>query len=416
MNRINLSPISQISHDLSSIDLQRVLLQRAKDTVLSTALHLLEMDMEILCGSRFSRKEGGLCHRGGSETTSLLLDGGKHSIKKPRARRGNQEIELPSLKKLQDRELLDKQMYSRMMLGVSTRNYEEVIGGLAKKTGIKRSSVSRAFRRASQKDLDSINGADLSTHRFVGILIDGTNLGGRTVVVAVGLTAEKEKIPVGLKEGDTENAHVVKDLLSSLMGRNFTFAAESILAVLDGGKALRSGVKALWGDQVVIQRCWLHKLENIKDYLPKQHHGQLRWRMKKMIGINSYAEAKKEMESLQGWLATISSEAQSSLLEAGEELLTIHSLGIIGTFRKALTTTNIIESVMGATKDKTRKVKNWGYHPKTGNAVKRNKILRWVASAICSHQPKMKRINGTSGQFATLIESLNNVALKKKSA
>ena len=416
MNKTNISPVSQITQELSSIDLQRILLQRAKDTVLSTALHLLEMDMELLCGSRFSRKEGALCHRGGSEPASLLLDGGKHLIRKPRARKGNQEVELPTLKKLQDRELLDRQMYSRMMLGVSSRNYEAVIGGLAEKTGIKRSSVSRAFIRASEKDLDSINGADLSKYRFVGILIDGTNLGGRTVIVAVGLTAEKEKIPVGLKEGDTENAHVVKDLLSSLMSRNFTFAAEGILAVLDGGKALRSGVKALWGDAVIIQRCWLHKLENLKDYLPKQYHRQIRWRLKKMMGINSYSEAKKEMDSIQGWLAAISSEAEASLLEAGEELLTVHSLGIIGTFRKTLTTTNIIESVMGATKDRTRKVKNWGYHPKTGAKVKRNKILRWVASSICSHQPKMKKINGTNGQFATLIQSLNNIALKKKSA
>jgi transposase-like protein len=416
MNKTNISPVSQITQELSSIDLQKILLNRAKDAVLSTALHLLEMDMELLCGSRFSRKDGGLCHRGGSELTSLLVDGGKHPIKKPRARNGNQEVELPTLKKLQDRELLDRQMYSRMMLGVSSRNYEEVIGGLAKKTGIKRSSVSRAFIRASVKDLDSINSADLSMHRFVGILIDGTNLGGRTVVVAVGLTAEKEKIPVGLKEGDTENAQVVKDLLASLVARKFTFAAGSILAVLDGGKALRSGVKALWGDNVIIQRCWLHKLENLKDYLPKTYHGQIRWRMKKMMGINSFSEAKSEMDSIQGWLATISSEAESSLLEAGEELLTVHKLGIVGTFRKVLTTTNIIESVMGATKDKTRKVKNWGYHPKTGDKVKRNKILRWVASAICSHKQKMKKINGTNGQFATLIQSLNNIAIKKKAA
>jgi hypothetical protein len=217
--------------------------------------------------------------------------------KKPRARKGNKEVELPPLKKLQDRDLLDRQIYSRIMLDVSSRNYEEVIGGLAKKTGIKRSSVSRAFIRASVKDLDSINGADLSTYRFVGILIDGTNL-----------------------------------------------------------------------------------------------------------------------DSIQGWLATISSEAETSLLEAGEALLTVHNLGIVGTFRKILTATNIIESVMGATKEKTRKVKNWGYHLKTGNNVKRNKILRWVSSAICSHQPKMKKINGTNGQFATLIQSLINIALNKKLA
>ena len=416
MNKTNNSQLSQISQELSSIDLQKVLLQKAKTAVLATAIELLEMDMEALCGARFSRKSEELCHRGGSEMTSIVLDGAKQPLKKPRARKDNNEVELPTLKKLQDKELLDRQMFSRMMLGVSTRNYEDVIGGIAEKTGIKRSSVSRAFIRASEKDLNAINSADLSSHRFVGIFIDGTNLGGRMIVVAVGLTANKEKIPLGLKEGDTENARVVKDLLSSIESRNFTFAAETILAVLDGGKALRSGVEALWGDRVIIQRCWLHKQENIKDYLPKEYHGQLQRRMKKIMGINSYSEAKKELDSLESWLGTISVEAQNSLLEAGIELLTIHSLGIVGTFRKILTTTNIIESIMGATKDKTRKVKNWGYHPKTGKKIKRNKILRWAASAICSHQPKMKKVNGTSGQFAMLIQSLNQLAIKKVSA
>jgi len=398
------------------MEIQDMLMEKAKQTVLSTALELLEQDMLTLCGERYARKVAELCRRGGTEQTSLFIRGAKYPIMKPRARRGKKEVELPSMGKLRDQDLLDQQMLARIIRGTSTRNYEEVVGGFAKKTGISRSSVSRAFKRASQKDLDAINGADLAAYRFVGILIDGTGVGGRTVVMAVGLTEDRQKIPLGLKEGDTENAEVVKDLLSSIMNRNFTFAAEAILAVLDGGKALNAAVKALWGDRVAIQRCWLHKLRNLKDYTPKRLHGQLIWRMKKIMALNSYADAKKEFNSLALWLRGISCDAEASLLEAGDDLLTVHALGIVGTFRKVLTTTNIVESMIGVTKWKAKNVKNWGYHPKTGDKIPRDKALRWAASAIQAHRARMHKIRAADEQVATLIRALNELALKRKTA
>ena len=243
MKRINSSEVSQLSRELSSIDIQQMLLARAKNSVLEMALDLLEQDMERLCGKPFGRKSEGMCHRGGSETTSLICDGARYSMRRPRARDANGEVELPSLAKLRDRDLLDSQMQSRMVRGVSTRNYEDVISGFAQKTGISKSSVSRAFKRASKKDLEEINSCDLSQFRFVAILIDGTNIGGRMVVVAVGITDGSQKIPLGLKEGDTENAAVVKDLLTGLMARGFTFKTSRLLAARrrKGSESGRSG-------------------------------------------------------------------------------------------------------------------------------------------------------------------------------
>lgn len=417
MKKTNSTNVSQLQEAVSSIDIQKMLLARAKDAVLATALELLEQDMTRLCGAPFARKhDGDLCHRGGSEMTSLLLDGAKHSIRRPRARNGGEETELPSLGKLRDRDLLDHQMLSRMVRGVSTRNYEGVINGFADKTGISKSSVSRAFKRASKKDLDAINGADLSDHKFVGILIDGTGFGDETVVVAVGITADSVKIPVGLVSGDTENASVVKDLLTSIIGRGFTLAAERILAVLDGGKALRSAVKAHWGDAVLIQRCWIHKLRNIKDYIPQTNHGQLWRRMKKMMGLNSQAAAEHEFKSLADWLSTISHDAEKSLHEAGPELLTVHSLGLTGSFRSSLASTNLIESLIGVVKNKTRNVKNWNYHPRTKSKVPRDKALRWMATAIQSHREKMRRVRGGKEQVHILIQKLNKIDSMKKAA
>jgi len=389
----------------------------AKEAVLAAAVELMKQDVERMCGVAFSRKRGeGLCHRGGSEMTSLKVDGAKISVRRPRVRNSVGEVILPSLAKMQDQELLDQDMLGRIVRGVSTRNYEGVINGFAEKTGIKKSSVSRAFKRASKKDLDAINSRDLSALKFVAILIDGTGIGGSCQVVAVGITDNSEKIPLGLREGTTENAEVVKDLLTSITGRGFTFAAERLLAVLDGGKALRAAVKALWGDKVLIQRCWLHKLRNVQEYIPDTNHSQLWVRMKKMMGLNSYTAAEKEFESLANWLSTISHDAEKSLREAGLELLTVHRLGVSGVFRNSLSSTNIIESLIGIAKHKMRNVRNWNYHPKTSDKVARDKALRWFAMAIESHRGNMRKLKGGKEQMQTLINNLTLLDSKQKAA
>jgi transposase-like protein len=410
MKKNNIDKVSQLSLTLSSIDVQQMLLGKAKNAVLAAAVALMEQDMAQLCGAAFSRKNAdGLCHRGGSEETSLMLAGAKYSMRRPRARKDGKEVELPSVARLRDRDLLDEQMLGRLMKGVSTRDYQDAIDGFAEKTGISKSSVSRAFKRSSKKDLDAINGADLSGYRFVGILIDATGFGEETMVVAVGVTDDNQKIPAGLISGTTENAAVVGDLLASITSRGFTLAARRLLAVLDGGKALRAAVKALWGDAVVIQRCWIHKLRNIKDYIPETNHGQLWRRMKKMMGLNSHAVAEKEFESLANWLSTISYDAEKSLHEAGTELLTVHALGLTGAFRRSMASTNIIESLIGVVKGKTKRVRNWNYHPRTGAKVKRDKALRWAATAIQVHRPKMRRVYGGKEQMSVLINKLNMI-------
>ena len=417
MKKTNIANISQLSQAISSIDIQEMLMMRAKNAVLSTAIELMEQDLQCLCGKPFARKLGeDLCHRGGSEMTSLLVDGAKLSVRRPRARKDGEEVELPLLEKMRDQDLLDQQMLSRILRGVSTRNYAGVINGFSEKTGISKSAVSRSFKRASKKDLDAINGADLSEHGFVAILIDGTGVGETTQVVAIGITDNSQKIPLGLIEGTTENGTVVKDLLTSIISRGFKLSARRLLAVLDGGKALRHAVKAIWGDACLIQRCWIHKLRNIKDYIPDMNHRQLWARMKKMMGLNSLAAAEKEFESLADWLSTISPDAEKSLREAGKELLTVHELGLTGEFRRSLSNTNIIESIIGVAKTKMRNVKNWGYHPRTKDKIPRDKAARWTAMAIQSHREKMRRLRGGKEQMKIFINILNGFDSEQKAA
>lgn len=399
----NQEKLLSIFEGQSSAVIQEVLLQKAKVAVLEMAVTLLEEDANRLCGRPFSRKGECLNHRGGSERSSIIVGGAKYPITRPRVRGEEGEVELPTLSKLRDQDLLDEHMKNHMLLGVSSRNYDKVVEGYSDKLGISRSSVSRAFIRASQKELDKINTGDLSSYSFVAVMVDGLEVAGRMIVVALGITADMNKIPIGLKEGDTENTQVVTDLLSTIVERGFTLHCEKILGVIDGSKALKKALYKVFGERLVLQRCWLHKYRNIKAYLPDVNHKTLLWKMKKLMGLKSLADAQKEYDSLLVWLRSISDDAASSLEEAGAELLTLHRLNLVGELRKSLSSTNLIESLISVVRTKTRNVKNWN---KGGT--------RWAAAAIAQHKPNMRKLRGFASAnqliFALRVKAVEKLA------
>jgi putative transposase len=284
------------------------------------------------------------------------------------------------------------------LLGVSTRNYSEAIEGYKGKFGDSKSSVSRAFERASKKDLDAINHSDLREYSFIGLVLDGLEIKGRTVIAAVGVTHELEKIPVGLIDGSSENSKVVTDLLQSLLERGFTLHCERLLCVLDGSKALHKAVRDVWGDAVLIQRCWLHKLRNLEGYLPQEKHQELHLRMNRMMNLDRYSDAQGELKKLKSWLMQTSEQAANSLDEAGDELLTLHKLGVPLDLRKSLDSTNMIESLFSVVRQKLRNVKKW-------NSRNPNRKMQWIAAAILYHKKKMRKLRGMKHRDA-LIQAL----------
>jgi putative transposase len=213
---------------------------------------------------------------------------------------------------------------------------------------------------------------------------------------------------LGLREGDTENTEVVRDLLASLHERGFTLPCERLLAVIDGAKALKKALGQVCGERLLLQRCWLHQLRTLRAYLPERGHGTVHWRMKKLRTLNSLEDARKELASLRTWLSGLSAAAATSLDEVGEELLTLHHLGINGELRKSLASTNLIESLFSVVRDKIHRVKNW-------QASRSQQVLRWVASAIIDHRKKMRRVRGL-GQASSLIAALRHHALEAEAA
>ncbi len=76
-------------------------------------------------------------------------------------------------------------------------------------------------------------------------------------MVALVITTDATKVPVGLWLGDTENTTVVTGLLADLVARGLA-CENGLLVVIDGAKALAAGVAKVFGDAARVQRCTLH--------------------------------------------------------------------------------------------------------------------------------------------------------------
>ena len=181
------------------------------------------------------------------------------------------------------------------MAGLSGRRYEaalEPVGSEIEQTasGTKQSSVSRRFVTVTGERLAEFRTRPLDAQRWLVCFIDGFDFAEHTMVGALGVTADGTKVPIGLAEGSTENATVVRGLVSSLRDRGLD-ATDGILFVLDGAKALHKAVRDVFGDNAVIARCRVHKERNVMDYLVQAERPWVRRKLRAAWANPDAAEA-----------------------------------------------------------------------------------------------------------------------------
>ena len=204
------------------------------------------------------------------------------------------------------------------------------------------------------------------------------------IVVALVITTDGTKIPVGLVLGDTENTVIVKDLLADLVARGLR-ADNGLLVVIDGSKALHAGIVKVFGDQAVIQRCTLHKRRNVIGYLPVDERDTVDKRLALAFAQPDPAKGLKACRDLASQLDKTHPDAASSLREGLEEMFTVARLGTPARLRRTLTNTNCVESMISIIKTSAGRVKNWG----DGTMKK-----RWIAAGMLEAERSFRRVKG----------------------
>ena len=109
---------------------------------------LLESEVREIAGTWYSR--GGRYFRWGKNPGWVYMGEQKVKVEVPRLRsRNGEERGLESYRAMQDPKVVDALTLSRVVLGLSERKYERAVLSVPETFGIKHSSVSRRFVRAS---------------------------------------------------------------------------------------------------------------------------------------------------------------------------------------------------------------------------------------------------------------------------
>jgi transposase-like protein len=348
---------------------------------------VLAISAEQVAGPPHRGKPGGAIRRHGTQGGKVALGGQRVRVQKPRLRRKGggkgAEVAIPAYAAMQDDESLRERLLSIIMRGVSTRNYEDVLPEVAQRCGVSRSAVSRQVQEASAEALKRLCERRFDEVELLVVYVDGKRFGGHQVICAVGVDSEGRKHVLGLSEGATENAVVVKELLEDLVARGVT-PERRRLFVIDGSKALRAAIDDVFGKQHPIQRCRNHKRENVLGYLPQELRGQVgaalsaAWKLEPKEGM---ARLSTQIE----WLERSYPKAAAGLREGLEETFTINHLGLSPRLRKCLGTTNIVESSLSGVEGRTGRVTRW----RSGEMA-----LRWAAAAVLETEKNFRKIIG----------------------
>jgi putative transposase len=334
----------------------------------------------------------------GQQPGMVMLSDRKLEVERPRLRtkgRSGHEVGIPAYIAMQNQPRLGGRMLDILMSGVSTRQYKSVIPEMADTVGVSKSSVSRQTIVASEAEVEALLSRRFDEVKLIIIYIDGMSFGDHMMIGAVGVDAEGNKHVLAIREGATENATVVKELLEDLVERGVA-TEQKRLFIIDGSKALRTAINAVFGTHQPVQRCRAHKLRNVLDHLPKDQKDQVKsvlraaWKMDAKAGM-------ARLRKLADWLEREYPSAAASVLEGLDECFTINRLDVPPSLHRCLATTNLIESPHSGVRMRTRRVCRW----RDGGMAK-----RWMAAAFLRTEKNFRKIMGYRDLWA--LEAILN--------
>jgi transposase-like protein len=360
---------------------------------------MMEHDRTALCGLPWKPDEERPGRRAGSTESPVTLGGRRITIRRPRVRSiEGEELGLPSFEAAADRDPLDRHTLGAVAAGVSTRRYAQSLDRLPPtetERSTSKSAVSRRFVALTEQKLGEWLSQPLDELDLKVVMLDGIYFRDHCILVALGVDSDGKKHPLGIREGNNENATVAKALLADLVERGLS-TDRALVFVIDGSKGLRKAIDQTFGALALIQRCPVHKRRNVLGHLPQTARPSVKRALDEAWNANDPKRAQQLLENLARSLEQSHPGAAASLREGLEDTLTLMRLGVKGTLLQSLRSTNAIESLNDKIASYTRRVKRW-----QGGKM----MLRWVGAAILDAQKGFRGVRGLK-DMTTLVSAL----------
>jgi len=355
---------------------------------------ILYMDREETAGPDYHPFDPSL-KKWASQPGSVFIGGHKVKVERPRLRGPEGERRLRSYEVLQNPEQFSDELLTKSLRGLSGRKYRETVLETAGVFGISPSSVSRRLVQATTRKIREFLERDLGSIDLFAVFLDTIHRGGVAFVIALGLDQAGKKWNLGFWEGATENHALCQSLLSDLESRHLKLSAD-VLFVTDGGSGVLKCLRERYGKDLMHQRCTIHKDRNIQDHLPKRYRREAHRRYRRALELTRYSEARAELMVFEKWLRQINESAADSLLEALEEILTLHRLQVPKLLRKALHSTNPIEAMFSQVRRAEKNILRY-----RGSKMSR----RWLGSCLLHAETQFHRVRG----YDSIAEVIKNI-------
>jgi len=329
-------------------DVHKLLRRRVLEAI---EIVLEEELSEALGSTRYERSESRRGYRNGSEKRTVTTSLGAEEIEIPRGRVFKPDGETTEFRsELLPRYARRTQAVDDAVLGVylaggNSRRIRKALEPLLGTKHLSKSAVSRVVSRL--KDLFATwSERDLSEESFPILYLDGIQLKVRlarrvvsvSVLIALGVDETGSKRLVAMRLCTSEAEVHWSSLISDLRQRGLR---TPLLIVGDGHKGLQKAARTWPGARV--QRCTVHKLQNLLDHCPVHARPELKRDYRTIVAAEDAMSAKKAHAGFARKWETLCPAVAKSLLEAGDELLTYFSFP--KAMRKSLRSTNSLENL-----------------------------------------------------------------------
>jgi transposase-like protein len=319
------------------------------------------------------------------EAGSIYLGDQKVPVTRPRLRHIEQgEVTLQSYARLRNSGAFSEELLEKILRGVSAQKYADTVLDAAHAIGVSPTAISRKVIDMITAKLKAFQERSLKAFTPFALFLDTIHRGGEAFVVALGVDVSGEKMALGFWQGSSENHEICEALFRDLEQRGLALARR-ILFVTDGGSGLIKALQARFGKKLVHQRCAIHKSRNLQRHLAKPYRPEAHRRLMTALEQTSYADARRMLRELEAWLRTKNESAAASLVEAFEELLTLHRVQVPPLLRKTLLSTNPIESMFSLVRHSERNIKRT-----RGSRM----LQRWLGTVLLACEGRFRRVKG----------------------
>ena len=271
--------------------------------------------------------------------------------------------------------------------GLSTGDFQAALPVLlgAEAGGLSPTTITR-LTAAWEADYHAWRQRDLHDVDYVYVWVDGIHFRVRLeedrlcTLVMIGVRADGTKELIAVEDGYRESTDSWATVLRDLKRRGLRAPA---VAVGDSALGFWAAVGGVWPDTRE-QRCWVHRLANVLDKLPKRLQPKAKQALHAIMNAPTRAEAEAGIDAFVAEYDAKYPKAVASLRRDHAHLLTFYDFP--AEHWRHLRTTNIIESPFATVRLRQRVTKGAG---------SRTKALLMAFKLLEMAEERWRKVNGS---------------------